>query len=63
MQIDHKCAYVPCECMISGDNEYCSESCRYNDNRAGARVTEEECDCGHDACVDSSGDASAGHEG
>lgn len=51
MLIDHKCAYIPCECMVSGDERYCSESCRYNDTRAGARVTEEECDCGHEGCA------------
>jgi hypothetical protein len=38
--------------MINSEQEYCSESCRYNDTRMGARVSEEECDCGHDACVD-----------
>jgi hypothetical protein len=52
MQIDHKCAYAPCECMIDSEAEYCSESCRYNDNRVGARVTEEECDCGHQQCTE-----------
>lgn len=50
MLVDRQCAYVPCECMVSVKDEYCSESCRYNDNRVGTRVTQEECDCGHDGC-------------
>jgi hypothetical protein len=60
MQIDHKCAHKPCECMISSDQEYCSESCRYNDNRQGSRGAEEECDCGHKACAEDGQGASAG---
>ncbi|WP_233842562.1 hypothetical protein [Dyella sp. 2HG41-7] len=62
MQVDHKCAYDPCECMINSDKEYCCESCRHNDNRSGARVTEEECDCGHDGCGEEElGGATTGH--
>ena len=43
------CAHIPCTCPVPPGEKYCSESCR----DAGSNEVEIECDCLHEACVNS----------
>jgi len=47
MEIDHKCAYGPCQCKVAQLGEYCSEHCSQADK---LRAETTQCSCGHDAC-------------
>jgi hypothetical protein len=42
-----KCAHLPCLCIPTKGEKYCSELCK----EAGAGETEIACDCGHPACA------------
>ena len=44
----HKCAHVPCRCLILSTQEYCSAYCSDADD---VEITEFQCDCGHGNCV------------
>jgi hypothetical protein len=41
-----KCAHIPCVCVPSTGEKYCSDFCK----EAGAEEAEIGCDCGHPAC-------------
>lgn len=47
MEIDHKCAYGPCQCKVAQLGEYCSEHCSQADK---LRAETTQCSCGHEAC-------------
>jgi hypothetical protein len=47
MEIDHKCAYGPCQCKVAQLGEYCSDHCSQADK---LRRETTQCSCGHDAC-------------
>ncbi len=44
----HKCAYSWCECMVEGNEQYCSEYCADADDE---QETEIQCDCKHEPCA------------
>ncbi len=44
-QTTRKCAHPACECMVSGDQKYCSDYCR--DARQTLEIS---CNCGHAGC-------------
>lgn len=52
MEIDHKCAYGPCQCKVEQLGEYCSDHCRQADK---LRAESTQCSCGHEACVAAQG--------
>jgi hypothetical protein len=41
------CAHIPCSCVVSPGEKYCSDSCR----DAGADEVEIACECGHATCA------------
>jgi hypothetical protein len=43
-----KCAHSQCECVVSGNEKYCSEYCR---DAEGDKEIEIQCDCKHAACA------------
>ena len=47
MADDNKCAHEACVCMITGDDDYCSEHC---EDAVDQDIVEISCDCGHSAC-------------
>ncbi len=44
---DNKCAHDMCSCMVSGDDDYCSEHCEDAEDQD---MDEISCDCGHPGC-------------
>jgi hypothetical protein len=40
------CAHIPCSCVVSPGEKYCSESCE----DAGSEEVEIACECGHATC-------------
>lgn len=47
MEDDNKCAHEACVCMVSGEEDYCSEHC---EDAVDQDIIEISCDCGHSAC-------------
>jgi len=47
MNEQKKCAHLPCLCIPSSGEKYCSQFCR----EAGSEETEIGCDCGHEPCA------------
>lgn len=47
MQIDHKCAYGPCQCKVPEAGQYCSDHCMQADK---LRAEGMQCSCGHEEC-------------
>jgi hypothetical protein len=47
MQIDHKCAYGPCQCKVPEAGQYCSDHCSQADK---LRAEGTQCSCGHEEC-------------
>lgn len=48
MEIDHKCAYGPCQCKVGQMDEYCSDNCRDAEKLRGQGT---QCSCGHEECT------------
>ncbi len=44
----HKCAHVPCQCLVPPAQEYCSAYCSEADD---VEYTEHHCDCYHGKCA------------
>ncbi len=44
---DNKCAHEMCNCMVTGDDDYCSEHCEDAEDQD---MDEISCDCGHPGC-------------
>lgn len=42
-----RCGHEGCNCMVSGDEEFCSPHCEDADDQD---ITEIACDCGHPGC-------------
>jgi hypothetical protein len=47
-QGQHKCAYSECNCVVGGQETYCSDYCSDADD---AKEIEIQCDCKHPACA------------
>ena len=45
---DDRCGHEGCGCMVTGDNDYCSDHCR---DASDQDMVEIACDCGHDGCA------------
>jgi hypothetical protein len=43
-----KCGYTQCQCMVSGNDKYCSDYCR---DAQSEKEIEIQCDCKHPACA------------
>jgi hypothetical protein len=48
MEIDHKCAYGPCQCKVPQAGQYCGDNCRDADK---LRAQGTQCSCGHEECT------------
>ena len=44
---NNKCAHEMCNCMVTGDDDYCSEHCEEAEDQDIAEIS---CDCGHSGC-------------
>lgn len=47
MADEGKCGHELCNCVVSGDTEYCSDHCS---EAAEQDIVEISCDCGHPGC-------------
>ncbi|HMJ08074.1 MAG TPA: hypothetical protein VK468_03660 [Pyrinomonadaceae bacterium] len=45
---NNKCGHGGCQCMVTGDKEFCSQRCEEAEDQD---ITEISCDCGHAGCA------------
>jgi len=47
-EVQRKCAYSACKCIVASDEKYCSTFCSDADDE---KETEIQCDCKHAPCA------------